>query len=229
MSNDRYARLGAASGIVFLVLVLAGFFVFSADAPDADAPIGEWAGWYADNEDQVKLGLTIVGVGLFFFIWFLATVRSAIASAEGGTARLASVAFGGGLIAGVFFLVAVSASAAAVLHAEAADPAITNALHDLGMVAAAPASAGFTALFAAAAIAGYRHGALPAPVAGLTALAAITQPFAYGVAATETGAFAADGVLGLWVPLVGFAIGVLALSVALIREPTPRPAVAAGP
>lgn len=221
MDDDRYARYEAASGIVFVILVLVGYFVFSADAPDADAPIQDWAGWYSDNSEQIKIGLTIVGASLFFFIWFLGSVRSALASAEGGFGRLASVAFGGGLIGAVFFLVAVSGVAAAVLHADAADPEITNAFHDLGMVVAAPAAAGFTALFAASAIVGFGHRALPSPAAGAVALAAITQPFAYGRAITESGAFAADGVLGLWVPFVGFVIGILVLAVTLIREPAP--------
>lgn len=223
MSNDRYARYGAASGIVFLILVVVGYFVFSADAPDADAPIQEWAGWYSDNENQIKVGLTTVGVSLFFFIWFLGSVRSALASAEGGGDRLASVAFGGGLIGAGFFLVAIGGAGAAVLHADAADPEIPSALHDLGMVVAAPAAAGFTALFAAIAMIGFRHRAFDKSVTGLMAVAAITQPFAYGRAVTESGAFAADGILGLWVPFAGFVIGVLALAVALIRDPAPEP------
>lgn len=206
-----------------MILVLVGYFVFSADAPDADAPIQEWAGWYSDNENRIKIGLTIVGVSLFFFIWFLGSVRSALASAEGRGDRLASVAFGGGLIGAGFFLVAIGGSGAAALHADAADPEIPSALHDLGVVVAAPAAAGLTALFAATAIVGFRHRAFGKSVAGLMALAAITQPFAYGTAVTKSGAFAADGALGLWVPFAGFVIGVLVLAVTLIRDPAPRP------
>jgi hypothetical protein len=49
-------------------------------------------------------------------------------------------------------------------------------------------------------------------------LAAITAPLAFGVLATDTGAFAPDGVLGLVVPLVTFLVAFLALSVALVRQ-----------
>jgi hypothetical protein len=60
---------------------------------------------------------------------------------------------------------------------------------------------------------------VPAPVAGLSALAAITQPLAYGVAVTDSGPFAADGVLGGFIPIITFVVAMLGLSLALIREP----------
>jgi hypothetical protein len=224
MGNDRFARYGAATGIIFLILFGVGFSVFAGDAPDTNAPAEEWATWYGDHESRIQTGLTLVGVGLFFFVWFLGSLRSALAVAEGGGGRLASVAYGGGILSAAFFMVAVASAAAAAFHAGEVDPAITQALNDLGLVVGAPAAAGVTALFGATAIVGYRHGAVPAPVAGFSALAAITQPLAFGVAVTESGAFAADGVLGLWVPVATFVVAILALSVALIRAPVPRPA-----
>jgi hypothetical protein len=129
------------------------------------------------------------------------------------------VAFGGGIVAVVTLLIAGSATAVAALRPEDLDPNTTRAFNDLGVVAGAPGAAGFTALFAATAIAGYRDRAVPAPVAGFSALAAITQPLTYGVAVTDTGAFAADGVLGGFIPIITFVVAMLALSYALIREP----------
>jgi hypothetical protein len=59
---------------------------------------------------------------------------------------------------------------------------------------------------------------VPAPVAGFCALAAVTAPLGFGVVATDTGAFAADGFLGFLVPLVTTLVAVLALSIALFRQ-----------
>src|SRR5262249_2735828 len=129
------------------------------------------------------------------------------------------VAFGGGIVAIATLLIAGSAGAVAALRPEDLDPNTTRAFNDLGVVAGGPGAAGFTALFAAAAIVGYRHRAVPAPVAGVAALAAITHPLAYGVAVTDSGAFAADGVIGGFIPIITFVIAMLALSYALIREP----------
>jgi hypothetical protein len=72
-------------------------------------------------------------------------------------------------------------------------------------------------MFAATAVAGYRHGALPAVVAGISATAALGQLPAFLVGATDHGPFAPDGFIGLIIPLVTFAIATLAISFALIR------------
>jgi hypothetical protein len=220
MDNDRYASYGAATGIIAVVLILVGFFIFGSDLPSTDASAQDWGSFFTDHQNRIQLGITIVGAGLFFFIWFLGSLRSAIAAAEGGTGRLASIAFGGGLIGVVSLLIALTGAAAAAFRPDQVDPTVTRALNDFGTLAAAPGAAGFTALFAATAIAGYRHGALPAPVAGFSALAAITQPLAYGIAVTDSGAFASDGVLGLVIPVITFSLAILITSVALVRQPT---------
>jgi hypothetical protein len=219
MDNDRFARYGAATGIIAVVLILIGFSIFGSGLPSTDASSQDWGSFFTDHQSRIQLGVTIVGVGLFFFIWFLGSLRSAIAAAEGGTGRLASIAFGGGLIGVVALLLAVTAAAAAAFRPDQVDPNLTRALNDFGTLAAAPGAAGFTALFAATAIAGYRHGALPAPIAGFSALAAITQPLAYGIAVTDHGAFASDGVFGLIIPVITFSLAILTASVALMRQP----------
>jgi hypothetical protein len=230
MSNDRYARYGAASGIVFLVLFIVGFLAFVVpSSPNADASGQEWASFYTDHQNRIQFGIFVVGVGLFFFIWFLGSLRSAIAAAEGGTGRLASIAYAGGLLTAAFFLIAITVTAAAAYRPQEVDPNLTRALNDIAFVVGAPAAAGVTALFAATAIAGYRYGALPAQIAGLSALAAVTQPLAYGVAFTDSGVFAPDGAFGLFVPLLTFVVGILAISGTLTRQPTAAAAPGARP
>jgi hypothetical protein len=226
MSDDKYARYGAAAGILSVILLFVGFGIFGSGIPKLDAPAGDWATFYSDHADRVQFGLTLVGIGLFFYVWFLGTLRSALAAAEGGTGRLASIAFGGGLIAGGFVLVAMAAALAASFRAGSVDPTLTQALNDLSVLVAAPAAAPFTALFAATAIVGYRYRPVPAAVAGFSALAAIGQPFAFATAFTDSGPFAGDGALGLFVPFATFAIAILTLSVALYRRPVPAAAKA---
>jgi hypothetical protein len=216
---DRFARYGAASGIVAVILIFVGFGIYSSGIPDIDASGEEWGSFFADNQGQVHFGLTLAGIGLFFFLWFLGSLRSAIAAAEPGAARLASIALAGGIIGTGVLGIGAAASLTAAFRPDELDPGVTRALVDFGAIVGAPGAAGFTALFAATAIAGYRHGALPAPIAGFSALAAITQPLTYGVGVTDSGAFAADGFLGLWIPVITFAIAVLTASVTLTRTP----------
>ena len=228
MEGDRYARYGAATGIVAVILIVVGFFIFGADIPRADDSAQEWASFYKDNQTQVQVGVTIISVGLFFLIWFLGSLRSAIAAAEGGSDRLASIAFGGGIVAVGFFLIVLTGGTAAAFRPDELDPSLTRALNDFGALAGVPASGGFAALFAASAIAGYRHGAFPAPIAGFSALAAVCAPLAFTGAYTDSGVFAPDGVIGLWIPFATTVIALLALSITLYRS-AGAPAGAAPP
>jgi hypothetical protein len=225
MERGTPARLGAATGIIAVILLLVGFAVYGADIPKVEDPAQDWQKFFVDHHDRVQTAMTILGIALFFFIWFLGSLRDAIGAAEGGGRRLASIAHGGGIVAVSALIAGIAAALTASFHPEEVDPNLTRALSDFFGLIAAPAAAGLTALFAATAVAGYRHGALPAPVAGISALAAIGQLFAYPVAATDSGVFAPDGALGLWVPVVTFAVAVLAISGTLAREagqPEPR-------
>jgi hypothetical protein len=218
--NDRYARYGAASGILAVVLLMVGFLGFvTPSVPDFDSSGTTWASFYSDHQSRIQAGVTIVGAGLFFFIWFLGSVRSALARAEGGQGRLTSIAYGGGLLSVGVLIVGASAIAVAALRPGELDPNVTRALQDLSVAMGAPGAAAFTAFFAAIAIVGYRYKAVPAPVAGFAALAAIAQPLAFGVGVTDHGAFAGDGLVGGLIPIITFTIAVLALSIALMRRP----------
>lgn len=225
MATDRFARYGALTGLIATILIVGAFAALVLpDAPDPSAAGSSWTTYFTDHRTRIQFGVVIAGVGLLFFIWFLGSLRTALARAEGGDGRLASVAFGGGIIAVATLLVGITAGAAAALRPTELDPNLTRALNDLGVVAGGPGAAGFTALFAATAIVGYRFKAIPAPVAGMSALAAITQPLAYGVAVTDTGVFAPDGVLGGLIPIVTFVLAMVPLSLALYRRPLPGPA-----
>lgn len=217
MANERYARYGAASGILAVVLMLIGYGLTAQDIPDLDAAASDWLAYVGANQGQIQLGTTIVAVGLFFFIWFLGSLRSALSVAEAGAGRLTSIAFGGGLLGAGCLLLGLTAFQAAAFRTDASADTVRG-LYDLGTVAGAPAAAALTALFGATAIVGYRHRPFPAPVAGFAALAAITQPLALGAGVTDSGAFSGEGVLGLWIPVVTFAVALLALSGSLVRR-----------
>jgi hypothetical protein len=224
MNADRNARLGALGGIVAVVLFLVGFGLVTSGAPSLDSTGDVWAKFFSDHRTRIQIGITIIGVGLFFFIWFLGSLRTAMGAAEGDSQRLASIAFGAGLVGATILLVGITATATAAFRPGDPDSYVTQALSDFGVLVAGPGAAAFTAFSAAMAIAGYRHGALPAPVAGFSALSAITQPLAYGVVFTTSGAFAGDGVLGAYVPVLTFSIAVITASWALYRGHTPAAA-----
>jgi hypothetical protein len=217
MAEDRYARYGAASGILAVVISAVGFGLFGSDIPNTDASAREWQSFFVDHQDRIQFSMLLLSVSTFFFIWFLGSIRSAIAAVEPAN-RIATIAVAGGVVAAVFFVIAIATTAAAALRPEEAGPELTRALNDIALMVAAPAAAGFAALFAAVAIAGYRLSAIPAPIAGLSALAAVCQALVLGTMLTDSGTFAADGFLGLIVPTVTAIVALLALSITLVRQ-----------
>ena len=219
MSNDRHARWGAATGFGFVILSAIAFaWLIGANVPKLDDPATDWQAYFTDHQDRIQAGVALASVSLLFFIWFLGSVRAALAAAEGGNGRLAAVAYGGGLGMAAFFIVALTATAAAAYRPTELDPNLTRALNDMAVLTGGPAAAAIAAFFGATAIVGYRHKAVPAPVAGFCALAAITAPLGFGIVETDSGAFAGDGALGLFLPLATFILGFLALSWALYRQ-----------
>jgi hypothetical protein len=222
MSNDRSERQGAAGGIVFAILTIVGFAIVIPKPPDLDSSSATIAAYYLDHQDAIRAGLTIVAVGIFFFIWFLGSLRSALAAAEGGSGRLSSVAYGAGLIAAAALIVGVAASETAAFRPTDVDPGVTRAFNDFFAVLGAPTTSALAAFFAATAMVGFRFGALPGWASGVSALAAIGQLPGFGTAFNTSGAFAADGVLGLLVPVFTLLIGVVAISVAMLRSPQPK-------
>jgi hypothetical protein len=216
MREDRYAKYGAATGIAFVVLVVVGFLIVTPSPPDLDAPVDEWATYFSDDQDAINTGVVLVSLGLFFFIWFLGSVTSALRIAAGNP-RLPSIAFGGGLLFAASLFVALTFVAVAAHRPDEVSPELTRALNDGALVAGVPGIAGVVALFAAIALVILRGDLLPHWLGWLSAVAAVVQPLTFGVLYTDTGAFAADGVLALFVPLTVGTVTVLALSIVLIQ------------
>ena len=73
----------------------------------------------------------------------------------------------------------------------------------------------------ASALSGFRYRALPGWTAWICAIAAVCQLPAFGAGVTQTGAFAGDGALGLFLPIFSFLVGLVAISIALMRSPAP--------
>jgi len=211
MSDRDWERLGAATGALSVLLFIVGFAIIPTP-PDVDASAIEIHAYYADEQGGIQASMVLLTGALFFFIWFLGSLRSALRAAEGGTGRVSSIAFAGAL----FTLITLIAGAA--FRPDETTAEVTSAINDLAVVSGAPALAGLTALFAASAKVGLRHGAFPSSIGLLLVLAALAQPFAVGAMLTDSGVFAGDGVLGLFLPIAAFAVAILATSGALVQR-----------
>jgi hypothetical protein len=214
MNEDRYVEYGAATGIVFVILAVIGFAVVIPNPPDLNAPATDWATYYLNHHDAVRAGLVILSIAIFFFIWFLGTLTSLLRIAA-GTPRLPSIVLIAGTVAIGTLLIGLVPEAVAAYRPQGVDPNITRDLSDTFVLSGVAGIPAFTAFFGATAIIILRTGAFPAWLGWLLVVAAAVQPLTFGALFTKTGAFAGDGVLGLFVPFIVSLVAIFALSALL--------------
>lgn len=215
--SDRYARAAAATGIFSVVLIVIAFLV-QPKPPDADASSAEFLTYVVDHHKALHVGQLLFGAGTFLFLWFIGALRSILGAAEGAQGRLATTAYGGGLITAAALIVFY---AAAALHPAANGPDITHALVDASTMVLAVSAPAAVVFFVANGLSILRTGFLPAWLAWLAWLALVTalfNAFGLGNVFTDHGAFASDGVLGFLIGFLLFLVWVLAASIVLVRK-----------
>ena len=70
------------------------------DRPDGK-DTAAFVAWVEQNDSAILAGAITFAFGVLLFLWMLGSLRDAIARAEGGTGRLASLAFGAGIAVSV--------------------------------------------------------------------------------------------------------------------------------
>ena len=213
-------RFGAAAGAVAIVLYAVAAIVHG-DRPAFDAPGSEVAAFFDAERTRIQIACALNAATAPFLVWFLATVVSLT------TRRAANVAYGCGLIFVAMFLVDNTALAVGALRPEnmLANPELATTLVDFEWLMQGMAAFLGAGMLAAFAVLILRDDQLwPRWLGWLAAVAAPIYAIRVGVLFTTDGAFAADGVLGLYVP-VGALAGwlfvasvVLALRGSAIRE-----------
>ena len=219
MKDDSYAKYGAATGLISVVLMLVGFLIVTPAPPDLDASAEEFSQYFIEEQDAIRAAVLIVTLGLFAFTWFLGSLSQTL-RVTAGNPRLPSIAFAGGVLGVAFLGITLTGIATAAFRPDETSPEVTRAINDFALLVAGPASAGLAALFGATALVILRYrGGLAEWLGWLCAVTAVSQLLTLGVIFTDEGAFAADGALGLIVPVLTFAVTVGALSVSIMRLP----------
>jgi hypothetical protein len=215
--TDRYARYGAITGALFVLLIIIGFAI-TPKPPDSDAPPSEVLNYVVDHANALHALQLIFAVSAFLLIWFFGTLRSSLTDAEGGRGRLATTAYGGGLIAIAIQMAAFSMQATATLHPVTNDPDLTRALVDASLILPAVGAPAVTVFFVANGISILRSGYLPAWLGWLGLVTALFSLLGVGAVYTDHGAFASDGVLGFFSGFILFLIWIAAASILLYRK-----------
>ncbi len=202
MNNARWGQIGAAGGIVFVVLQMAAQALIQVGGaePPFDAPADTIA---------FALGDYLSTLSLIAFLWFLGSLWNTLRRAEGEPAWLSFVAAASGLM----IVAAVSAGggwALAVFRKdEGLDPQVARLLFDQGNFAFANAWAMLASLSLATGVVSIRTGALPRWLGWSGVLIAGGLLAARAVWASSGLVFVPFGLCYLWL---------IATSVVLIRR-----------
>jgi hypothetical protein len=207
--RDRGSSYGAAAGAAAVVLFAAGGLLVG-DRPGLDASAAAVAADLADRRTQIQIACALFAAMAPLFIWFVATVASLARDAGPGAGRAGTVAFGCGLVFIALFEADVTALAVAALRPGAGTAQLLRDYELLLMGAAAPAAAALPIAL--------RHtGLWPGWVGWLGVGAGIAYLLRVATLFTTEGPFAADGVLGVYVPVLAIAVWLLVASVTLAR------------
>ncbi len=137
-SASAWEMLEVASGIIFVILLLVGIFLPEAP-PAVDDPIDVIALYFQDNRGAVLTTGYINVLAGFFFIWFLSVLRTVMMKAEGGTGRLANLAYAGAILIGPMVFLSVTAYSAIAFwlgdNPRVEDQGAVRALFDLSIIA----------------------------------------------------------------------------------------------
>ena len=103
------------SGVVFVVLAVIGAFIAGSPpkVSDSKEKIVEYV---VDNQDALRIGSYLAGLGIIFFLFFLGVVWTRLRTAEGGHGRLAGTSAMAGVAGAAIAAVGFGISAYGALH-----------------------------------------------------------------------------------------------------------------
>jgi hypothetical protein len=88
-------RWAASSGVVFVILLLVGNFVYGKP-PKYNASAAKDVSWLMDKHKEIVIASILTGLAIVFFVWFLSSFAGAVRAA--GEGRLATVMYGAGIV-----------------------------------------------------------------------------------------------------------------------------------
>ena len=180
---EQWAGLG---GIAYVALFIVGAILAFGGQPDLDADPATVEAYFSDSghRDRIAIGWVLIVLGVFFFLWFLSSLRQALRRLDPGGfwTNLASI---GGVVYAALAIASISLNTAIKTmsddtYQDTVYPELIHAAEDAGYVMHAAGGVGAGAMMIAASIAALRAGAIPAwlgwvgAAAGILALGSIT-------------------------------------------------------
>lgn len=197
---------GRLAGAVAILLFAAGGIVLG-ERPAFESSGAELAAWFGDEGDRIQVTCLLNGVSAALLVWFLVTVASTARSSAGTLALAAGLGF-----MTLFLADNIALAVGALRPVE--DPELAAALVDFELLAMGMAAPLVTAMLLGLGRSGVWGGTLSRLAYGVAALYAMRAATLF----TLDGVFAADGVLGFWLPVASISAWTCAASIAFWRK-----------
>jgi hypothetical protein len=215
MSETAWERWGAAGSGAGAILTGAAAMLFERGALSASDSAATIVAHYTANQGALRAQVLLFVIGAGFFLWFLGSLRSVLARAEGGTGRLSSVALCAGVASTVVTFVALAFQAGlASAPEDAGQPALIGTMDALFVVANLP----LAVMLLAVGVLTFRMAALPAWLGWLSLGAAFAQLIPVCGIVLDGGPLAADGWLSAYLPYPLYALWLVGTVVVLTRQ-----------
>jgi hypothetical protein len=195
---EQWAGLG---GVVYVALFIIGSIFLFGGQPGGDALPSEVRSYFADSghRDKIGIGWILAGLGLFFFLWFLGSLRMRLRSLD-GDGLLTSIASIGGTVYATLAFAAIAVHMGILTmsddtYRDTVYPGLVHAAMDVGYVLHATGGAGAGAMIIAASVAAMRARVVASWLGWLGVIA--------GIAAIASIAFLPQILLALWILVAG--------------------------
>jgi hypothetical protein len=176
----RWAALG---GAIYVVLFVIGTIFMFSGAPQGDDPPAKFVQWFSDSghRDRVHVGWILMGLSIFFLLWFIAALRRVVASLDTDGLLTTVVAIGGTVYAATT-IVAISVSdgirtMSDDTYRHQVFPPLIHAADDAAWVIHATGAVGLSAMIIAASLAFMWRGVWPNWAGWLGVVAGILSLF----------------------------------------------------
>jgi hypothetical protein len=176
-SSTSWQRLAALSGVVFTVFLVLAWFLNGAETPEYLAPDQDWMTWADNTEMKGRLAAFFALLAGLTFLPFSTVVRGLFESDEdegNGGARLAQIAYAGGLVGITSFAIATVSFSGASAEGAHADPVVSRAIATGAVGPFLVAPMGFAAFLGAGGLLALRTGVLPRWTAVVALMGAIS-------------------------------------------------------
>ena len=200
-SSAGLARWASLGGILYVVLFIVGVILMFSGEPDSDASPAKVIAYYSksSHRDKINIGWVVAGLGVFFFVWFLSSLRRAVRRWEGEDGFLTALTTIGGAIYATLAFAALAVNTGIRTMSDdtyhhTVYPGLIHAADDASYVMHATGGAGASAMIIAATLAAMRAAVVPkwAGWLGVTA----------GILALFSIIFFPQAAIALWILIV---------------------------